>query len=100
MRAYFLAILRFDFFAERLFLTFAPIDIAKKQTKRRMHLSVNFAVKIMNFIFIFSVAASIIALSFTSPDGALPAMLAGANKALLLCFTLASVYSVWAYSKF
>ena len=49
----------------------------------------------MNLIFIFSVTASLVVLSLTSPDDALPAMLAGANKALLLCFTLASVYSVW-----
>lgn len=66
-----------------------------KTNEKRVNFVINSAVKIMNFIFIFSLAASIIALSLTSPDGALPAMLAGANKALLLCFTLASVYSVW-----
>mgnify|MGYP004641490503 CR=1 FL=1 len=82
-------------------LKLAPLGSPYKQPFRiktnetRVNFAINSAVKIMNFIFIFSLAASIIALSFTSPDGALPAMLAGANKALLLCFTLASVYSVW-----
>ena len=49
----------------------------------------------MNAIFFFFCAISLIFCIFKNPDKALSAMLDGANKSILLIFTLASVYIVW-----
>ena len=49
----------------------------------------------MNAIFFIFTALSLVICIIFAPDKALPAMLSGANKSLLLIFELASVYCVW-----
>ena len=49
----------------------------------------------MNAIFFVFCAISLIFCLLYSPDKALTAMIEGANKSLILTFTLASVYCVW-----
>ena len=45
------------------------------------------------FLLLFVPAAALTALR--APDEFLPALLAGAGKAVTLCLTLAAVYAVW-----
>ena len=49
----------------------------------------------MNAIFLLFCTFSLIFCIFKSPETALSAMLEGANKSILLIFSLASVYIVW-----
>jgi spore maturation protein A len=49
----------------------------------------------MNAIFFIFCALSLALCLIFAPDKALPAMLNGANKSVLLIFTLASLYCVW-----
>ena len=49
----------------------------------------------MNAVFLILFVFSLLYCLVFSPEKALPAMLEGANKSLVLLFTLASIYCVW-----